>query len=182
MKPQLHLSVSYQLIEVLAQVRNIFKDGFVRTIPQWGFWTSTYLEGEQESAWTKFVTSQDGYSPVGDYSWWILEVDPTANIYHITDDESYRSLFKEYGIWIAKKRTLDFERMATVYDGLHLSEEGMKANKRMTMIDEWSCESTVWFHWKFQGMTLLRQKATVTESDKRFAKMYRLAKERERQG
>lgn len=129
-------------------VRN--SDNCLGAKPEGGLWTSTY-DPAYGSDWVRWcLTEEFGNVNVGS---WLIEPDPGARILTIDTLSDLRGVLAEYGRtaldlgqdprWCKP----DFERLAQLYDGFHLTEAGQWATRLSRPFDlyGWDCESMVWF-------------------------------------
>lgn len=121
--------------------------------PYGGLWTST-LVNDTESAWVRWCREYMRSAIYG-RARYALEVDPRARIYTIDSLDDLVRLYEQgYAIPFApgvSVYSLDFERLAQLYDGLHLTARGERET-RMSYphtLYGWDVESTVWFRWVF---------------------------------
>lgn len=126
--------------------------------PYGGLWCSPPIEAGG-TAWTEWCISEEFISPpfhlwelIPEKSakWYVVEnvVDlavlhdrfPGENPFQGSSDDLY---------WHGK--CYDFERMAQVYDAIHLTDEGQWATRFSEPVDfyGWDCASTLWLRWAF---------------------------------
>ncbi len=154
MDRQLHLSIAKELVEVVSPVSNPTSNDFIVHKPAWGLWTSTYDVDNNSSAWIEYRESTlFGGVPLTEFTWWLLTPRQDARIYTIDSREKVSYLHKHYPLRLRRSqnntRTIDFEAVSKDYDGLHLSWQGYQALSQTRLVGDWSCESTIWFHWCF---------------------------------
>lgn len=144
MDVQLHVSHWQFFIEDVARVSNRY-EGLEKTKPMYGLWTSTYDPAQHTSAWVQYANSQRWIYPPSRCSWWLLTPDPTVRVFEIASRADRIRLYEGYG----HRGKLDFETMSQRYDALHLAHSCM-TDQDSLLVQEWSCESTLWFRWRFK--------------------------------
>lgn len=154
MRQQLHISIVNELIPKVAAIGN--RDG--RDKPEFGFWTSSYINGSTD--WLRWCQEESWCEPT-EQNWFLLGVKRGARICHIDSLDDLVELLARYpsghSSW-SLGPVLDFERLATDFDGLHLTENGLWAT-RMTApnLYMWDAESTLWFRWCFSKVKKIRE-------------------------
>lgn len=125
-----------------------------------GIWTST-VDDSGESGWTKWTRKSMFYRrQKGRVTWDTAEIkiSPEANILTIDNSEDYQKIIEKYkesndkyGSEVRFLVTssgpddlLDFDRLKEDYDGIRVTDKGMKENEEA--FRHWSCESTLWFN------------------------------------
>ncbi len=146
MDTQLHLSILPELTMTVGQVCNVMDDNYPTKPEYGGLWTSTYTG--VSSAFVEYIR-QDKECSIANRSWWLLTPSPSARIYHIDTTRDLEALQQCYRL---RNGGLHFDALRIAYDGLHLSHGGCAANWQSKLVDEWSCESTIWFHWCFSAV------------------------------
>ena len=155
---QLHVSPVKDLIEQVAPVQNDF-EAYYRQKPKGGFWTSSWQEETQDSAWVEWCRGED-FDGVDEKMWFLLTPNPDCKLYIIDSQQDFHRCLMEYGQpasiasidpIFAQKRVIDFEKLAKEYDGLHVTEHGSYVNHLSypNDLNAWDCESTLWFRWCF---------------------------------
>jgi hypothetical protein len=156
LNPQIHISgaAAATLVEVVCPVRN----GKVNNKPEGGLWTSSLVNGS--CSWRHYV---EGIFKQTVSAGFLLNVDPKARLLLIDTTEDFVTALSEYD-WMENPvrelgLSLDFERIARSYDGIHLTARGASVNRFADMhcralpfgthLYSWDCESTVWFRWRF---------------------------------
>lgn len=148
MQTQLHLSIAQELIETVNLIENPSPND-MPTKPIGGLWTSTWIPEEYGSSWTQFAATQPHFIRCNERTWHLLAIAKHARIYTI---RSKRDLDKLYMLYRKRDGSLHYEAMAVNYDALHLTLEGIAANSKHELVEDWSCESTVWFRWCFESV------------------------------
>lgn len=132
-----------------------------------GFWTSSWREATQDSAWIEWCRDNDFGHPY-DKNWFLLTPKKDVNLYVIDSFRDLQSLlcaypwehpkWREYGF---RKIVIDFEHLSQDYDGLWLTEKGNEETHLSYPHDlnGWDCESVLWFRWCFTDV----QKIAVSE-------------------
>lgn len=106
----------------------------------------------------------------------ILTPDPEAIVYTIDNYDDFLYLFNNYHktqvmIKDYEYHSVDWETLAKVYDGIHLTDEGQwrtrfAPTKGYDLGDMfvyadlygWDCESTLWLKWKFSAIKHIGKK------------------------
>jgi hypothetical protein len=95
------------------------------------------------------------------YSCWVLWVDDCARIVEIDSIDDYLAVIERYGTVYppSGRLTIDFERLANDFDGLHLTESGVCEVAshywpyfNIENLYGWDVESTLWFRWVFKDV------------------------------
>lgn len=145
---QLHLSIAHELIETVRPIENPSIHD-MPTKPIGGLWTSTWIPETHGSSWTHYAASQPHFIRCDQRTWHLLTPSPDARVFTIN---GRRNLDKLYQLYKKRDGSLHFEAMAVNYDALHLTNEGIAANYEHELVEDWSCESTVWFRWCFENV------------------------------
>lgn len=134
--------------------------------PGGGLWTSSERE-DGTSGWIEWCQRED-FGGVDVVPWWRLVPRPDTRLLRIDDEDEFRILLDHYGTatypGLPERLGFDFDAMVRDgYDGLHATERGFWSCR---MSDDyatiglglytWDCESTVWFHWGFEDVQLIR--------------------------
>lgn len=141
--------------------RPIKNDSFVK--PKGGAWTSTYTPNKKYlSDWLRWYDSEMPYTKTP--CLYILYPKSTAKVYTIN---SYMDLEKLHNDGfsgnssrvLSLREHLDFEKIAKVYDAIHLTENGQWRTRLSTpySLYGWDCESTLWFRNVFEKITPLEK-------------------------
>lgn len=126
--------------------------------PAGGLWTSTY--NGTSSDWLSWCKAE-AFSPSSNTDWKMHLLTPTEDsrllvIETLADLEEIYDIYPD--VEATYKCVLDFERLADICDGIHLTEEGQwntRFGDRGRIIGGldlygWDCESTLWFRWSFK--------------------------------
>lgn len=114
--------------------------------PTGGLWTATYRVDEHSSSWVDWCRVEE-FGNVDACNWFILEPDPTANVYIIDSADDLTRLGARYSVGFF----LDFEELARQYDAIHLTDDGQWATRHTRPgLYGWDVESTLWFRWRFK--------------------------------
>ena len=131
---------------------SVFEEQGTNTEPVGGLWTSTLKKGSTE--WLNFRKNEGmGGAKRGA----IFSIDPSAKIYHINSKEDYDKLqmqfprtAKNYVEKYLVEGRLDWEKVATVYDGIHLSNPNKLckaySDDYVDELSSWDVESTLWLN------------------------------------
>jgi len=130
--------------------------------PKGGVWTSSYTPaGEYESNWLRFCSRETYLTSNEHTNGLILKPSGDCKITEINCQSELRTLVSKYGRWdegkdrerpryitnITDIPSLDFEKMAKDYDGIHLTEEGQwRTRFGDRNLYGWDAESTLWFN------------------------------------
>ena len=172
---QLHCSRWREEVTDVLEIVNDRYDTFRRK-PLGGLWTSTWLGEERGSAWVQWCRANEYGSPDTE-NWFLLRPKKNARLYVLDnyndlltlidkfpyETDMYRSYARTEGRKEAMRYlTIDFEKLAGYYDGLHLTERG---NNQLHYCDPphlnaWDVESTVWFRWCFTSVERIKQGIT----------------------
>lgn len=139
-----------------------------------GLWTSTWREKTQDSAWVAWC-QDNSFGDVEQMAWWLLTPAKDIRVYTIASVAGLERCLQEYGrphllaqrvsvfTQFAKKRVLDFERLAQDYDCLHLTARGASETHLSLPNDmnSWDCESTLWFRWCFVDVHCMTKDRTT---------------------
>lgn len=131
--------------------------------PMGGLWASTYVPDEG-SAWTRWCEGEHwGCPPEAEGLWrgWLLRPRPQARVLVVDTLADLQALCARYpapplqlaptGIF-AEIPGLDFNALSKDADALHLTEDGeWRTRFTVPTLYGWDCESTVFFHWCFEG-------------------------------
>jgi hypothetical protein len=124
--------------------------------PACGFWTSTYNEETNSSAWNDWICQQTGLDATDDKKW-ILVPEDQASVYQIKNFEDVLKITHK-----PEKRTAnpDFLSLMEHCDGIWLTEEGYENahNEPINgniLIGAWACKSIFWFRWAFKSVESL---------------------------
>jgi hypothetical protein len=144
--PQLLLHGAPILPQDLRPVQN---DRRALAKPRGGLWTSTY-DPIYGSAWACWCVAYR-YEPF-DLHWTVFSIPKSARIAVIDSHTDLVRLIERYPRILRGRKGLDFERLSTEYDGLHLTNEGYlktRSARSGPSLGGWDCESTLWFRWIF---------------------------------
>lgn len=115
-----------------------------------GLWTSTYENGTSEWVQTGIPASNEG---------WLLTVNKNARILKIDNYDDLDAVYQKYGMNnppypVYPMQFIDFEKIATDYDGMWLTSTGQYKTRFSTPqnLYSWDCESTHWFRWVFDDV------------------------------
>jgi hypothetical protein len=127
-----------------------------------GIWTSTYMNGT--SAWIEFCKKdcsgdrQVLKQKLDGVNHYILYPSVHTKIFRVDSIADCLILFNVFGISNVdfpkdnSLMTLDFQRIQSVYDGIHLTRRGeFETRDKFSFpnLHGWDCESTLWFRWSF---------------------------------
>jgi len=155
---QLFVGNAVPLPELLEPIKND-PDAYYRQKPHGGFWTSTYRKETHDSAWIEWCRGEE-FGDVDKLRWHLLTPRPDCKIYTIDSRMDFKRLLKTHGLvppiahmhsFFADKLTIDFEKLAQEYDGLHLTSRG-NGQTHLSYpndLNAWDCESILWFRWCF---------------------------------
>jgi hypothetical protein len=118
--------------------------------PRGGFWTSTY-DPDYGSGWVRWCVAYR-YNDPFDLHWTVVHVPKSARLPAISSQSDLAALIERYPRTVRGRRGLDFEKLASEYDGLHLTNEGYlrtRSRRSSPALIGWDCESTLWFRWVF---------------------------------
>jgi hypothetical protein len=118
--------------------------------PRGGLWTSTY-DPDYGSGWVRWCVAYR-YNDPFDLHWTVLSVPKSARVTVVNSQADLEALINRYPRLLRGYRGLDFERLATEYDGLHLTNTGhlrTRSRRSSPALIGWDCESTLWFRWVF---------------------------------
>lgn len=142
------------------QLNKVKNQMFIK--PVGGLWTSTYDE-IYGSDWHQWCLSEDFCLDV-DYSYWVLNVKPSANIYVIDCYEDLEQLYEQYPFedypalfFLESFKQLDYEAISKDYDGIHLTKRGEAETRFSTPLNlyGYDCECTLFFNWCFSQIEQL---------------------------
>lgn len=125
--------------------------------PGTGLWTSTWNEQTHSSAWTEWCQFNSEFLAP---HWFLLTPQADARIYTIDTLDDLLALLEVFSLPGVSQTILqvyggllDCERLAGVYDGIHLTEAGQWATRLTTpSLYGWDCESTLWLRWCFSSV------------------------------
>lgn len=155
LQAQLHLSDAEALRPEVIPVCNI-EINPTKPAPGTGFWTSTWLEKQQSSAWIPWCTRTSPRRIENKY-WFVLNPAPNARVATINGLanlerllHTYRRVFTGRRAYLTEFGYLDFERLAQNFDAIHLTAQGQRET-RLTIpnLYGWDVESTLWLRWCF---------------------------------
>lgn len=173
MQPQLFVSLEEPRGELFSQVIN--RQTFFNK-PLGGLWTSTYLGVEYGSNWVQWCLANDYQKNDGKEKSWIIYPKENVNIITINSWDDLTNLMLDcrintVGSSISSSSIrghfnahpdfshfdcLDYEKLATMYDGIRLTERGQRETRFGTPnLYTWDCESTLWLHWSFDQVEYL---------------------------
>lgn len=158
LKPQLYIETCNKNSEgpIFRPIKN---DNFIK--PKGGIWTSTYTPKKKYlSAWYEWCAIEiPGWIEPPCY-FYILYPKDTAKIYTINSYEDLEKLHQNgFGHTLVFLKYLDFEKIAKVYDAIHLTAKG-QWRTRLSIpysLYGWDCESTLWFRDVFEKITPLEK-------------------------
>ena len=145
--PQLLLHDATILPQDLRRVQN---DRRALAKPRGGLWTSTY-DPIYGSAWVCWCVAYR-YNEPFDLHWTVLSIPKSARIAVIDSKADLARFIEQHPRILRGRKGLDFERLSTEYDGLHLTNEGYlktRSTRSGPSLGGWDCESTLWFRWIF---------------------------------
>ena len=145
--PQLLLHDAAILPQDLRRVQN---DRRALAKPRGGLWTSTY-DPIYGSAWVCWCVAYR-YNEPFDLHWTVLSIPKSARIAVIDSKADLARFIEQHPRILRGRKGLDFERLSTEYDGLHLTNEGYlktRSTRSGPLLGGWDCESTLWFRWIF---------------------------------
>lgn len=125
--------------------------------PEGGLWTST-LTNDNESAWVKWCRRERWWNTES-RELWALEVGD-ADIYEIDTVADLGAIIEVFQADTPLSMPqLDFEALAEVYDGIHLTANGQAVTRFIPEANlyGWDCESTLFFDWVFTDVWKLGQ-------------------------
>jgi hypothetical protein len=124
--------------------------------PQGGLWTSTKDENIV-SGWYEWAHSE-GMLPT-EATTWELTPERDAVLIEVDSLGDLTALLERYseGERWGRMPRIDFEAMVQDgFDGMHLTDSGQWATRMSDpSLYGWDCESTVWFRWAFEGLTVI---------------------------
>lgn len=135
--------------------------GWHKPTPLTGMWTSTYGNPQDWLSWCLSEGYHHSDKPYAHQSYWLLDVDIDAHIFHVSDRSALVFLLEKYGtddvdIGFSLSANLNFEKMAEDYDGMHLTTRGLgDCLYSCPSLYGWDCESTLWFKWSFTSVKQL---------------------------
>lgn len=142
--PQLHMGEKNPK-DTKYEIKN--EPGFPK--PKNGVWTSTFDKdsGSSWMAWCRSAIPQ-WLQEKGN----ICEVKDDVKIAEIDSFEDLENMLDKYGIEKFGIKTIDFEKLAEDYDGLHLTEKGQwKTRLTEPSLYGWDAESTIFFRDVFKS-------------------------------
>ena len=130
--------------------------------PSGGLWTSSYIPFIG-SDWVQYSFKVGGFRVPDNEVWdgYLLYPKHDARIFTIDSYKDLERLMDQYRIksklkfanFYARRAnySIDFEKMAQDYDGIHLTRKGQILTKKSYPynLDGWDVESTIWFRWVF---------------------------------
>jgi hypothetical protein len=116
-----------------------------------GFWTST-LDLKYGSDWIQWMHGENWYTTAVT-ELWMLTVKPDGKIFTVNGIDDMELMFRTYPLHTYGIDSVNFEKMATHYDGVHLTHEGNRATHHTFPhnCNAWDAESTLWFRWCFDS-------------------------------
>lgn len=159
MDTQLHVSSSFWVrVGEFVPVSN--KEYFNK--PYGGLWTSTYRPETHDSEWVEWCRDE-AFGNVNSLAWHVLTPKADARIYTVNTLDDLHKLCHTYRLACEYEylTCLDFETMSREYDGIHLTSNG-QVETRLSYPENlygWDVESTLWFHWCFERVDVLKGSA-----------------------
>ena len=144
---QLRVHESSVLEPKVWPVRN---DGKALSKPREGFWTSTF-DLEYASGWVRYCVAYR-YNDPFELHWIVLGVATSARVAVIDSAADLTRLINRYPRMLRGRRGLDFERLSSDYDAVHLTHRGYlttRGRRPGPALIGWDCESALWFRWAF---------------------------------
>jgi hypothetical protein len=167
MKLQLHYSNRTTLKPKVNKVQQT--DSCYANKPKGGFWTSSYRKKTGSSDWYKHlqeINNRDRLKKSNHVH--LLQPNELVNLFVIESYDDVMSLYEKYPLKDNDCKLIDFVEISRNYDGINLTRKGLKDTKRKDeehryndpketlFFAYWSCESTVWFNWKFDKWNLIK--------------------------
>lgn len=144
------------------------------TKPDGGLWTSTF-DPRIGSAWLRWCCfNYDAENKARPY--WLL-TPKTCNVAVVHSLDDLKHLLERYGFtpewwpralgrrknveeFVDFDRYLDFAKMVSEYDAIHMTREGQWATHlSRPNLYGWDCESTLWLKWSFKKVERVRGKS-----------------------
>ncbi len=150
------------------KMKPIKNNNFIK--PLGGLWTSTY-NSIFGSDWVQYSLKTGGILvPETDYwNGYLLIPKSDIKLYEVNSYEDLEWLVNKYKIKVKLKNyslyaprideTIDFEKMQSHWDGIHLTKQGVIETKKSYPynLDGWDVESTIWFRWMFANVIKMKR-------------------------
>jgi len=135
--------------------------------PAGGLWTST-LRDDGTSAWVEWCRAER-WGLTDESRLFTLEPDADVSVLVVDSETDLHALLDRFGRddpgFLPKQQfaRIDFERIATAYDAVHLTDAGQRATRfSRPGLYGWDCESTLWTRWCFDAVVDLGAEALPT--------------------